>query len=739
MTESGRKTVRRWREPSWGYWSGAIVFIVGVSISATGFTVVRDQLEEKARIAFEGALYDHVRVIATGLLRSVSMVESIGDYFAATSFVTASQFDVFTDGLLRRHDGTKALEWIPCIAHDARSAFESDMSAVHPGFGITERSGPGRLVPAETRNEYFPVTYVAPLDGNRAAVGYDLASEESRRRALESARDRKQAIATAPITLVQGDKARQGFLVLNPVFGVTDNRDQPSAKDESLRGFTVGVFVVGDLVDRALLALKPKPIVLRLDDVTDGIAKPLYQRLFPSALKPRAAPADDEAVIFDRTLDIAVAGRRWRINGRARMQDFNHGNRGVQAWTILIAGILLSTLISLNLFSYARSDARIRLLVADRTNELVESRRRLAAVLDTVADGIITIDSRGTILSANPAGRSMFDYGEDELIGNNVKMLVPSPHRERHDTYIGDYLRTGVGGIIGRRRELRGQRKDGTEFPMELAITDVTLANDRIFVGIVRDISDRRQAERTKDQFLANVSHELRTPLTVIKGYLPFLRRAERMPDADSITTMAGKMDDAAGELLELIDSLFDFSRLESRSLKLNFGDVDCEALLEEVAAGFRAKAEAKGLELRVQAAPCIVVADKDRLKRVLHTLMDNAIKFTEAGHATLAVAMDAGSESSTFAVSDTGPGIPQDHRDTIFDRFRQLDGTSTRHAGGAGLGLSIARDLVALHGGEIEVSGTPGQGATFRFRIPLAASRAATGRREDHALVREA
>ena len=207
---------------------------------------------------------------------------------------------------------------------------------------------------------------------------------------------------------------------------------------------------------------------------------------------------------------------------------------------------------------------------------LRESQARTQAILDTAVDGIITIDDHGIVESANPAIERLFGYAPAELIGRNVSVLTPSPHREHHDEYIARYLRTGEARVIGIGRELEGLRRDGTTFPMELAVSEVRGGDRPRFAGIIRDITARKQAEAAllradalKDEFLANTSHELRTPLSGIIGIGQSMLDGATGSLSDEQRRNLDMVVASGRRLANLVNDLLDFSKLRHETIEL--------------------------------------------------------------------------------------------------------------------------------------------------------------------------
>jgi PAS domain S-box-containing protein len=391
------------------------------------------------------------------------------------------------------------------------------------------------------------------------------------------------------------------------------------------------------------------------------------------------------------------------------------------------------------------SSLLITLIAAQRTRAqaaLQESAARTRAIVDTAVDGIITIDEHGVIDSANAAAERLFGYPGEEMIGRNVSLLMPSPYRESHDQYIANYLRTGQAKVIGVRRELVGKRKDGTTLPIDLSLSEVVLNRRRLFTGIVRDISGRKQAEeqradalqrerqarreaeeanRAKDEFLAVISHELRTPLTPILTWSRLLRSGKL--DQPATERALEAIERATRSQAQLIEDLLDVSRITSGKLRLEVRPIELPPVVEAAIESVRPGAEAKGIRLEVvlDHDAGIVSGDPERLQQVVWNLLSNAVKFTpRAGR--IQVRLQRVDSHVEIAVSDTGQGINPQFLPHVFERFRQADSSSTRAHGGLGLGLAIVRHLVELHGGRVHAeSPGEGKGATFVVQLPLA------------------
>lgn len=359
---------------------------------------------------------------------------------------------------------------------------------------------------------------------------------------------------------------------------------------------------------------------------------------------------------------------------------------------------------------------------------LMRAEERTRSVLDNVVDGIITIDEHGTIESFNPAAERLFGFAASEVRGKNVNLLMPESYRTHHDGYIGNYLATGRAKIIGIGREVVGQRKDGSTFPMELAVGEFTAGGERFFTGIVRDITERkrseqalREADRHKDEFLAVLSHELRNPLAALTTAAHVLRMGA---PAESAAAARAIIERQTRHMTRLIDDLLDITRVRMGKISLKSEPLDLAELVWDVVQSWRdAGRLSDRAAVEVEVAPVRVHADRARMEQVFSNLLQNALKFTPADGSIRVVVARNGAEAQ-LTVTDNGCGMGPEALAGLFEPFVQSKDTIEKSEGGLGLGLALVKRLVEMHGGSIRAeSEGPGRGAMFVVRLPAMAS----------------
>jgi PAS domain S-box-containing protein len=351
-----------------------------------------------------------------------------------------------------------------------------------------------------------------------------------------------------------------------------------------------------------------------------------------------------------------------------------------------------------------------------------EHRARLAAIIDAVADPIITIDENGTITSFSRAAEAMFGYGATEMIGQNLKQLMPEPDRSRHDAYLRRYRETGVKRMIGAPRRVTAQRKDGSTFAVEVAVSEAWLDGRRIFAGIVRDLSAKPVEAAPKSEapdaanarFLSRITHDLRQPLHALSLMTGALERRVKDPDTREL---ADDLSRIVRSIQGTFENIVEWTRLEGGQIASTPTVIPVGDILAPLSQEFASEAARRGIGLRSVSSRAAIACDPVLVRRILRQLLDNALKFTSVGKVLIGARQHG--TALRLIVADSGVGIPPDQLEFVFEPYNQLD--VGREAGGLGLGLAIARRLAALAGLKIGVQSIPGKGSLFWIDVPKA------------------
>ena len=379
---------------------------------------------------------------------------------------------------------------------------------------------------------------------------------------------------------------------------------------------------------------------------------------------------------------------------------------------------------------------RSRIAAAASAEAAFAREAHVKSILDSIPDAMIVIDERGVMQSFSSAAQRLFGYAAPEVIGKNVRMLMPSPHREGHDGFLGRYLRTGERRIIGIGRVVVGERSDGTTFPMELAVGEMRVGDQRFFTGFIRDLTERQQTEARLHELQAELvhmsrltamgemasalAHELNQPLSAIANYMNGSQRLLQDSTDPRAGVLREAMDKAAEQALragQIIRRLRDFVARGESERRVE----DIRKVVQEASALALVGAGDRGVRVRFEFSPRaeFVLVDKVQIQQVLVNLMRNAVEAMEDSETRDLVVSTApvADNMIEIGVADTGAGIAPEIGGQLFQPF------ITTKRQGMGVGLSISRSIVEAHGGSIAPRANPGGGTVFVFTLPTVTS----------------
>lgn len=379
-----------------------------------------------------------------------------------------------------------------------------------------------------------------------------------------------------------------------------------------------------------------------------------------------------------------------------------------------------------------RSVLVLRATGTEAADTLREREAHLQSILDTVLDATVVIDAAGTVLSFNASAVRQFGYTVEEVVGHNVSMLMPSPYREQHDAYVARYLTTGEKRIIGLDRVVVGRRKDGSTFPMKLAVGEMRQGDRIYFTGFIRDLTEREESQAMLDQarselarlarlnelgeMASTLAHELNQPLSAIANYVQGCRRMLDKIDEEHANRMRGALAEAAKQALRAGDIIRHLREFVTRG-ETEKGPEDINHLVEEAGALALVGSRERGIKsvFDFGAGSSMVVADHVQIQQVLINLMRNAVEaMRDSPRKELVVrTRQVSPDWLRVEVEDTGPGIADEIAPLLFQPF------VTTKPSGMGIGLSISRRIIESHGGELTVTRNAAGGATFAFSLP--------------------
>ena len=692
-------------------------------------------------------LHDHEQVLLGGLgLFNTHVEVSRVDW---RHYVSSLRLDQNHPGIL----GVGFSKWIP--AKEKEANIRTIRAEGFPEYFIK---------PEGERPVYTSIIYLEPFNWrNQRAFGFDMYTEPTRRAAMDRAVERGETSIAARIVLVQEtevDKQR-GLLMYVPVYRQGTPLDTADQRRGALRGFVYSPIRADDFMYGTLERL-PEDVAFQL--YADPSRKP--ESLMFDSLKgeKRTLPTDYKPA-FSSVVTAEAFGVPWTFVFQTLPSFDRYLERGKSYAALslgVVASLLLGGVVRLLLETRNRaiglaeemtrevleSEYQFRAMEETTRKEIEEGRLRLRLILDSAAEGIYGMDLDGNGTFCNQAALELLGFrDEDEVLGKNMHSLV---HHTKHDgtslaisdCRIYKALHSGLGTHV---EDESMWRQDGTSFSAEysahpikqqgkvtgavVTFSDIT-RRKRDEQELVRAKDAAEAANRAKSEFLANMSHEIRTPMNGVIGMNDLLLGTDLTPDqrhyAETVR-QSGEM------LLTLINDILDLSKIEAGRLELEMLDFDLGGLLEDLAATLAYRAHSKGLEFISSVdpqVPLLLRGDPGRLRQVITNLATNAIKFTLAGTVSVRVTVEEPAPSSVggtpnevllrFTVCDTGIGIPADKIPLLFEKFTQVDASTTRKYGGTGLGLAISKQLVELMGGRIGVQSVEGKGSEFWFTCRL-------------------
>ncbi|MEO7558083.1 MAG: CHASE domain-containing protein [Gammaproteobacteria bacterium] len=585
--------------------------------------------------------------------------------------------------------------------------------------------------PAGVRAEYTPTIYLEPFDWrNQRALGFDMFSEVNRRAAMERARDTGGTAISSKVTLVQetGKDVQAGMLMYLAYYRNGTPHNTLAERRANLLGYVYSPFRLNDVMS-GILEKKQAGAEPDIDiEVYDGTVRSADSLLYDDDGTAQAlGKPDPERLTLTRHINLY--GQTWSLYFISRPAFYAAFDNN-KPLVILLSGTLLSVMLWGLIWMFATQRRRALALASHLTShlseEITEHKRteaellRFKNVLDNTLDMIFMFEPESLrFVYLNQGAVLSMGYSREELLGMTpyqIKPLVAEP----------EFRKLIAPLLSGEQPSLHfdtvHRRKDGTDFPVDIFLQLVKESDgSRLFVAIVRDITERKRTEQMKSEFVSTVSHELRTPLTSISGALGLIvggALGEVPQQAREMIAIAHKN---SQRLTYLINDLLDMEKLAAGKMHFDMQTQPLMPLIEQALEANRSYGAERGVMLALTgtAPDAEVSVDSHRLMQVLSNLLSNAIKYSpEQG--TVEIAVEQQDALVRVTVKDRGQGIPTQFHARIFQKFSQADSSDTRQKGGSGLGLAIAREMVERMGGEIGFESVEGEGATFFLELPL-------------------
>ncbi len=688
--------------------------------------------------------------VTTAVDENRYIMRSLLTFFETDEEVSRSEFRKLVESLAPRGAGIQALGWAPRVSRAQRTAVEDTARREGlPNFQITEKTNAGKFIRIGDRNEYLPIYYIEPRQGNEAIAGFDLLSDPRQRKAIEKACDTARTASLARVPMPHKPNEKLGVLIFKPVYKADAPIDTVEQRRENFQGIVLGEFRMADVVKDALAFQPYDDIDIRIFDMTSSAGRRFFLSIPPHDKSYFPETLDNEppgAASLSYTQDIEVATEHWQLVFTPSPVFISKR----QTWfheAIFLVGLALCAYAVFIFYAYIQKVQQGERLLSERAEQHQRSEECYRSLVENIDMGITLVGRDYSILAVNSCQCRMFHKTQEELVGKKC-------YREFEKRESPCLHCPGAKAMTsGRPSEVEtvGMRDDGTRLDARVHAYPVfdDGGEPTGFIELVEEITERKKIEqalkeyaqalefanknleqcsaaahtatRAKSEFLANMSHEIRTPLTAILGYADLL--VESLPNAEDRQSVATIKRN--GEyLLAIINDILDLSKIEAGRLDVEHIACSTARIFAEVNSLMSVSAEAKGLRLRIDnegPLPEIIISDPVRLRQILINLIGNAIKFTETGDVRVTVRLlkEPLEESKLQVdVSDTGIGMSPEQVNRLFQPFAQADSSTTRKFGGTGLGLTISKRLAIMLGGDITVNSVPGKGSTFRFTV---------------------
>ena len=697
--------------------SVALPMLVTLGLVGGAFFAVAQWERDQQRAKIENYGEDLAQHLNQSFFSHQESLSALRRLIEVTPDMSFRQFEYFTRITLKDNSDIFALSFNPYVSPAQRPAFERSMAARSgvSGFAIRERDSQKQLVRAAERPEYVAVGFIAPLEGNVQAIGYDINSEPIRRDAIQRAKASGVPAVTAPIRLVQENQPRVGVLLLHPAYRQVTASSAANAAPELL-GFAVAVIKVDEMVQIATQSLAAEGLVFTIEDA----AAPADQRLI---FRSAAAATSGDSHYAWRT-QLHMADRHWDLSV-APTVGYLQQQRPWVAWAIVVVGLLLAALLQLLMLVTTGRTAIVQRKVSEQTHELhlktdalVDRSVQLDALFSLSPDGFVVFDHDGRIKFTNPAFHTMTGIAVEKILGKpgtalDEELQVRAEHPERF---------TGIAAYFPAPGAMPAAHLLNLQLPQAAVLQMIGIQSTAASVsGILylRDVTGEAEVDRMKSEFLSHAAHELRTPMASIFGFSELLLEM----DLDEATRrdLLETIHRQTKLLVEIINELLDLARIEARRGKdFKIGAVNLNELVRDTVADLAFDAERWPVRLDLPASEVTLRADPAKVRQAIINVLGNAQKYSpEGGEIGVEILSAAG--RAGIAVSDHGIGMTPEQVARVGERFWRAD--SSGKTPGTGLGMAIVKEILALHGGAVEVRSAKGGGTTITLWLPVAAA----------------
>lgn len=479
-----------------------IIFVTGIVISCTLFLFEKKLVNQEEVDRFKHNAIEHMHDIEHLAEQQLIILSALGAFIKETPHISNSSFQGFVQGLIHEDNKFQAIAWAPELPLNKKEIYVNLMRAQgYPQFQITEKNSQGKIIIAGERPVYYPVAHLSPYQENETVLGFDLGSDPQRLHALNQAIKSDKPVMSQPIELVQSNRSKMGFLLVLAVYNNMQSMLSLEQQQKQLRGFAVMAISIATIFDNITKHHSAGHQLYLFDETLPKDSQLLYTDVFKEINTPLSIITVDKLRQDIYTEDtFTLGGRTWTVIAKPSDHYFNVSQTRTSK-LVLFASLILTLLVTFYVVLLRNNNMLIKDKVAQSTRELKNNEDLVRSIVGAAAEGIVTIDKEKTICSFNIAAEKIFGYSAAEVLGHNVNMLVPEPHKAQYDHYIDHQFKADENSTINVNRDIVGQRKNGQVFPMRLAVGEFYYSGQKMFTGIVSDNTERVRAQEQLNQF----------------------------------------------------------------------------------------------------------------------------------------------------------------------------------------------------------------------------------------------
>lgn len=640
-------------------------------------------------------------------------IAALSRLIEVTPNMTYDQFEYFTRITLKDNDDIFALSFNPYVSANSRPQFEQTMSEIGAvqNFQIKERDNHDHLVIAGTRPFYVPVTFIAPLQGNLEAIGFDIYSNQQRREAIDFAIQTGEAVLTSPINLVQEKHNRLGLLLMYPALKSRVNVTYHDQKNNFI-GFAVAVLKVDQMIRTAAASVITNGLIYRIDDLGAPEGK---QVVFSSDKNQHIINAN---YLWHNTIE--VANRTWDLTVFPS-NDYLHKQPTPLTWVISLIGLFFTAVLQVLMLVVTGRKGVVERKVREQTRELqaksdalLDSNAQLNAMFALSPDGFVAISTQGVVQFSNPAFQEITGISNQQILLQNVAVLDDELRKRAlsPEQFNGVFSYFTFGKKLPMRHELILQRPGKVVLQMIGMHSD---ASNVAHILYLRDVTLESEVANMKTDFISHAAHELRTPMTSIFGYIELL--LSKNYDQQTQREMLEAMQRQSKFIVSMINELLDLARIDARGGKdFSFEKLEINALVSKIVAELKLEKASRHLELNPLDTDCWIHGDVSKISQAISNVFINAEKYSSPSEQIIFNVIQHDTNVGVRIV-DHGIGMTPSQIEHVGERFWRADNSGSRP--GTGLGMSIVKEVMHFHCGYVDIQSELGQGTMVTLWFP--------------------